>query len=134
MTRALPDENGQYAHWHGDSAMRPGHASVRFEEGLGWDTDVPQEFKLGLDQSQAAGVRPNHNANVFHKSYQETTRERAHPGSAAWTDAPDHLDSFAQGARDEKRGVNDVDGDQPYGHDIRDGLHYSRPNHARIED
>jgi hypothetical protein len=124
---------------------------VRFEEGIGWDTDVPREFLLGVRQGEgdpdAAGgarythirpssspPRPNQNVNVFDKPREQTMRERGHVGSASWVEAPYHLRAFADGTADEKRRIGAVDGDEPYAHELRDGLHYSRPSHARIED
>jgi len=56
------------------------------------DTDVPQEFSKGAAQGYipAAG-RPNRNAAVHTKPAEETMRERAHVGSAAWVEAPNTL-------------------------------------------
>lgn len=71
---------------------------LRFEEGLGTDTDVPSEFTRGAMQGYiTAPGRPNHNANVYEKSAQETLQERAHVGSAAWVEAPTFLGEFAHG-------------------------------------
>ena len=71
---------------------------LRFEEGIATDTDVPQEFTKGAMQGYVpAAGRPNRNANVFEKLPEETMRERAHVGSAAWVEAPDHLNEFASG-------------------------------------
>jgi hypothetical protein len=71
---------------------------LRFEEGIATDTDVPTEFQKGMMQGMipAAG-RPNHNANVFEKSAEETLAERSHVGSAAWVEAPTFLGEFAHG-------------------------------------
>jgi len=79
------------------SPATPGQRGpLRFEEGIATDTDVPQEFTKGAMQgyTPAAG-RPNRNANVFEKPAEETMRERAHVGSAAWVEAPDTLTEFA---------------------------------------
>lgn len=71
---------------------------LRFEEGIGTDTDVPNEFTKGAMQGYlTAPGAPNHNANVFEKSPQETMQERAHVGSAAWVEAPTYLGEFAHG-------------------------------------
>ena len=71
---------------------------LRFEEGLATDTDVPNEFSKGAGQGYiAAAGRPNRNANVFEKYPEETMRERAHVGSAAWVEAPTFLGEFSQG-------------------------------------
>jgi hypothetical protein len=72
---------------------------LRFEEGLGTDTDVPTDFETGVLQGYATPPgRPNHNLNVYEKPAAETTKERAHVGSAAWVDSPDLLGEFAGGA------------------------------------
>lgn len=133
--------------WRGNPRARPstGHGlTENYQEGIGWDSDVPREFLLGVRQgegdpdignSQASDhirsdspARPNQNVNVFTKSRAETMRERAHVGSASWVEAPWQLGAFAQGAGDaEARGGE-------YAHEQRDGSHYSRPSHARIED
>jgi hypothetical protein len=134
------DWHGQFQH---DPDGRPGARSQRglqFEEGIGWDTDVPNEFMIGMDQGRGlhrdettADPRPNHNLNVFEKPYDQTMRERAHVGSASWVEAPSHLDAFVAGVHDEKQEVGYVD-DQPYAHEQRDGGHYGRPSPARIVD
>ena len=141
------------APWRGDPTARPsndrGHnLTQRFQEGLGFDIDTPRQFLVGIRQGEgdpavgrsqlpphmsAGGPRPNQNVNVFEKPPAETVRERAHPGSAAWVEAPWHLDAFAAGARDEKCSPGSFD-DQPYASAQRYGHHYSRPSHARIED
>lgn len=72
---------------------------LRFEEGIGTDTDVPSDFSLGVLQGyQSAPGRPNRNVNVYEKFPEETMRQRAHLGSAAWTEAPTMLQDFAQGS------------------------------------
>lgn len=112
--------------WRGTPDARPGHPDVQFEEGIGWDSDVPKEFLIGMSHGEADGARPNNNLNVFHKSREETMKERAHVGSAAWVDSPAHLGSFVDGTQDSDRGE--------YAHDIRSGLHTGRPAHAVIRD
>jgi hypothetical protein len=80
------------------SALPGQRGPLRFEEGIATDTDVPQEFSKGASQAyQPAAGRPNRNANVFTKTAEETMRERAHVGSAAWVEAPTYLGEFAQG-------------------------------------
>lgn len=72
---------------------------LRFQEGIATDTDVPSEFTKGAMQGYiSAPGRPNRNANVYEKYPEETMRERAHVGSAAWIEAPSMLGDFAQGA------------------------------------
>lgn len=78
----------------------PGMAGpLRFEEGIGTDTDIPNEFAFGAQQGyQTPPGRPNHNMNVFEKPAQQTMAERAHVGSAAWIEAPTMLRDFVQGS------------------------------------
>jgi hypothetical protein len=72
---------------------------LRFEEGIGSDTDVPNEFTKGVLQGYlTAPGRPNHNANVYEKFPEETMAERAHVGSASWVEAPTFLSEFSHGA------------------------------------
>jgi hypothetical protein len=72
---------------------------LRFEEGIGTDTDVPNDFIKGMMQGQAiAPGRPNRNAPVWQKPAEETLAERVHVGSAAWVEAPSVLGEFAQGS------------------------------------
>ena len=72
---------------------------LRFEEGIATDTDVPQSITEGaMHGYMPAPGRPNRNANVFEKLPEETMRERAHVGSAAWVEAPQNLNDFAAGA------------------------------------
>lgn len=82
------------------SAAVPGQRGpMRFQEGIGTDTDVPNEFAKGAAQGYTpAPGRPNRNANVFEKLPEETMRERAHVGSAAWVEAPDFLSEFSNGS------------------------------------
>lgn len=82
------------------AAATPGQRGpLRFEEGVATDTDVPQEFTNGALQGlvPAAG-RPNRNKPVHTKPAEETMRERAHVGSAAWVEAPQNLSEFSAGA------------------------------------
>ncbi len=81
------------------SSAQPGlRGPLRFEEGIATDTDVPNEFMLGMQQGyRPAPGRPNHNAPVYIKTPQETMAERAHVGSAAWVESPQYLGEFAHG-------------------------------------
>lgn len=78
-----------------------GRGPMYFEEGIATDTDVPNDFVLGMRQGYETASRPNHNMNVFEKPASETMRERAHVGSAAWVEAPDYLGAFAGGTSNE---------------------------------
>jgi len=81
------------------AAATPGmRGPLRFEEGVATDTDVPQEFSKGAMQGYVpAAGRPNRNAVVHTKTAEETMRERAHVGSAAWVEAPAYLGEFSSG-------------------------------------
>lgn len=73
---------------------------LRHEEGIATDTDVPSDFVRGayFDTGFAPG-RVNHNTpDAQFKHADETMRERAHVGSAAWVEAPTVLGDFVQGA------------------------------------
>lgn len=72
---------------------------LRFEEGVATDTDVPNDFQVGIQNGFAAAPgRPNRNAPVWQKPAAETLSERAHVGSAAWIEAPTFLGEFAHGS------------------------------------
>jgi hypothetical protein len=104
-----------------------GRGPLRFEEGVATDTDVPNEFMLGLSQGYiTAPGRSNHNANVFEKPADQVMAERAHMGSAAWTSAPSFLSGFAEGAGPEAE-VKFVAVE-------RSGGHYGRVNPAVVTD
>jgi hypothetical protein len=101
---------------------------LRFEEGVATDTDVPSEFTKGAMQAYTpAAGRPNRNANVFEKSPEETMRERAHVGSAAWVEAPEHLSEFSKG------GFADF-GKNEFEEVMRSGSHQQRLNPAVVTD
>ena len=79
---------------------------LRFEEGIATDTEVPNDFQLGMQQGSAvAAGRPNRNAPVHTKSAAETLSERAHVGSASWTEAPTFLGEFAHGTMNDYSGA-----------------------------
>ncbi|MFE9525251.1 hypothetical protein [Streptomyces sp. NPDC006631] len=110
----------------GDNAVRRG--PLRFEEGVATDTDVPNEFTKGALQGYiTAPGRPNHNANVYEKSPQETMAERVHVGSASWVEAPTYLGEFAQGSFSDYAAVR-------YEEVIRNGSRYERQSPAVVED
>ena len=73
---------------------------LRFEEGVATDTDVPSQFARGayFDTTFAPGRLNHNNPEMVYKHADETMRERAHIGSAAWTDSPAMLRDFVQGA------------------------------------
>ena len=101
---------------------------LRFEEGIGTDTDVPNEFTRGAMQGYTtAPGSPNHNMNVYEKSAEETMQERAHVGSAAWVEAPTYLGEFAHGS-------NNNFAAQIYEQVDRTGSSYARLNPAVVTD
>lgn len=101
---------------------------LRFEEGIGTDTDVPNEFQKGAMQGYlTAPGRPNHNANVFEKFPEETMAERAHVGSAAWVEAPTYLGEFAHGSFNDYAALQFEQVD-------RSGGHYGRLSPAVVTD
>ena len=111
------------------SPATPGlRGPLRFEEGIATDTDVPNDFQLGLDQGyDTPAGRPNHNTNVFEKPAAETMKERAHVGSAAWVEAPTYLAEYSQGNFGDHSQVviEEV---------IRNGARQQRPNPAQVVD
>jgi hypothetical protein len=108
----------------GVNAARRG--PLRFEEGIATDTDVPNDFVVGVSQGNPAPGRPNHNQNVFEKYPDETMRERAHLGSAAWVEAPTYLGAFAGGTSPEA--------EVKYIQTTVDGSGYRRRNAAQVTD
>jgi hypothetical protein len=101
---------------------------LRFQEGVASDTDVPNEFTKGAMQGYvSAPGRPNRNANVYEKYPDETMRERAHVGSAAWIEAETMLGEFAASAFSD-HGVN------RYEEAIRSGARYQRINPTVVTD
>lgn len=111
------------------AAAAPGQRGpLRFEEGVATDTDVPSDFQTGLDQGyDTPAGRPNHNMNVFEKTPDETMKQRAHVGSAAWVEAPVYLGEFSQGVFGDHSqiAIEEV---------IRSGARYQRANPAQVAD
>ena len=111
------------------SAATPGmRGPLRFEEGVATDTDVPAQFSEGAMQGyMPAAGRPNRNRPVHTKTAEETMRERAHVGSAAWVEAPSYLDEFSSG------GFADH-GDNRFERVFRSGAHQEPANPAVVQD
>lgn len=100
----------------------------RFQEGVATDTDVPNDFQVGVNQGiMTPPGRPNHNQNVYEKWPEETMKQRAHVGSAAWVSAPQFLGEFAHGS------FTDY-GEVRYEMDVRDGGNQRRMNPAIVLD
>lgn len=101
---------------------------LRFEEGVATDTDVPQQFVAGAMQGyEPAAGRPNRNKPVHTKAAEETMRERAHVGSAAWVEAPNNLSEFSAGAFADH-------GQNVFERELRNGSHQEPSNPAVVED
>lgn len=95
----FPEDPGNQYERKFSPASPGGRGPLRFEEGLATDSDVPDDFRWGMtDGYGTAPGRINHNQNVYEKWPEQTMRERAHVGSAAWVEAPDFLTEFAQGS------------------------------------
>lgn len=102
-----------------------GRGPLRFEEGIGTDTDIPDEFVNGMRQGYVTDAR-GHNANVYEKYPEETMRERVHVGSAAWVEAPSFLGAFAGGSSNEA--------EREYIQVTRSGGRYERQAPAQVRD
>lgn len=101
---------------------------LRFEEGVATDTDVPNDFQLGVMQGYiTAPGRPNHNANVYEKWPEETMKQRAHVGSSAWVEAPTFLGEFAHGSFNDFAALK-------YEQVDRSGGRYQRLNPANVDE
>ena len=111
------------------AAATPGQRGpLRFEEGVATDTDVPAQFTNGAMQGyEPAAGRPNRNKPVHTKTAEETMRERAHVGSAAWVEAPENLTDFSKGAFAD-HGQNVIE------REFRSGAHQQPANPAVVED
>lgn len=101
---------------------------LRFEEGVATDTDVPNDFQLGLNQGyDTPAGRPNHNINVMEKYPEETMRARAHVGSAAWVEAPTYVAEFSSGSFGDYAEIKIEEV-------FRSGSRYQRMNPAAVTD
>ena len=110
------------------SGAPSGPGPLYFEEGLGTDTDIPNNFQIGAMQGyQTPPGRSNHNQNVYIKTAQETMGERAHVGSASWVEAPPMLQDFAAGAFSDRAEL-------VYEEVYCNGGHQYRPNPAVVND
>ena len=101
---------------------------LRFEEGVATDTDVSNDFQTGAMQGYVTPPgRINHNQNVFEKWPDETMRQRAHVGSAAWVEAPTFLGEFVQGSFTDYATVR-------YEEVVRNGARQARLNPTIVTD
>jgi len=90
---AYPPQEVQYERAMAVNNTRRG--PLRFEEGVATDTDVPMEFGRGAYGDTAGDARGR--SFTTRKGEMETTRERAHVGSASWIEAPTILNDFVYG-------------------------------------
>ena len=94
-------EKGSYVYDIEGASNRAGNRGpLRFEEGLATDTDLPDSFRQGMLEPMipAPGRLGHVNPDIQYKWPEETMRQRAHVGSAAWIDAPSMLGEFAHGS------------------------------------
>ena len=99
---------------------------LRFEEGVATDTDVPNDFTLGVMNGYThAPGRPNRVAPTWVQPPEKTLKARAHVGSAAWPEAPTYLNEFAWGGFGNH-------GEVEFEMIKRDGGHYMRRNPAQV--
>jgi len=108
----------------------PGNrGSLRFEEGVATDTDVPNDFAIGsyVDTSSAPGRANHNNPSALYKPAEQTMAERAHVGSASWIEAPSVLGEFVEG-------VVAGDGMPTFERSFNSGGHMNRPNAVRVND
>lgn len=121
-------ERGDYTYERKFSPAAPGmRGPLRYEEGIATDTDVPDDFIQGMQDGYAtAPGRPNHNNDqMLYKHADQVMRERAHPGSAAWTEAPEFLGAYAAGTSEPPVNYPSV---------VRSGARYNRLNPATVLD
>lgn len=127
-TAAGVPENGAPLYDRVMAPARPGvRGPLRFEEGLSTDVNVPNDFVRGATEAlQPAPTGANDiNRETQFKHAAETMRERAHPGSASWTDSPTFRGEFAAEAN--------ADTSTPsYEQVDRSGGRYERQNVAKI--
>jgi hypothetical protein len=109
----------------GNNTARRG--PLRFEEGIGTDTSVPEDFVEGVrDGIIPAPGRPNSNRPVWDQDPAKTMQQRAHLGSASWVEAPTFLGSFAAGTSPEA--------EQRFIQTQCNGSRYERRNPAQVTD
>ncbi len=98
---------------------------LRFEEGVALDTDVPNDFGKGAYGDTGGDRRGRPAREMFYKWPEETMRERAHVGSAAWNESPEVLSDFVQGSVS-------GDGMPSFEYAYNSGTHQNRPNFTRV--
>jgi len=125
---SFPERTGAVYERKMSAAQAGLRGPLRFEEGVATDTDVPNDFQLGLNQGyDTPAGRPNHNVNVMEKYPEETMRARAHVGSAAWVEAPTYVGEFSSGTFGDYAEIKIEEV-------IRSGSRYGRMNPAAVAD
>lgn len=120
-----PPERGDPFYERESATPTPGRRGIlRFQENLAASQGA--HFMTGARQGYETAGRANHNANVYIKTPAETMNERAHPGSAAWTEAPTFLGEFAHGVS--------PTAERRYEEVVRDGRHQDRIVPATVRD
>jgi hypothetical protein len=125
-TPDFPERAGTYYEQRNSTPSPTRRGPFRFQEGLMTDPNVPSNFVTGAGQGYETAGRSTHNAQVGIKPAEETMRERAHPGSAAWTESPTYLGEFAHGVSPAA--------EVRYELDRRDGGRYQRVAPAVVRD
>lgn len=128
---AFPPEKGnpQFEYGQGYESVNRAQAKgpVYFYEGVQSDTDVPSDFQRGayVDTAPGLGHLNVPDAESVYKRAQDTMKERAHVGSAAWIESPEVLADFVQGT---------VSGDRSphFEWAYNSGAHQARPNKVRV--
>jgi hypothetical protein len=125
---SFPERTGAVYERKMSAAQAGLRGPLRFEEGVATDTDVPNDFQLGLNQGyDTPAGRPNHNLNVMEKYPEETMRARAHVGSASWVEAPTYVGEFSNGTFSDYAEIKIEEV-------IRSGSRYGRMNPAAVAD
>lgn len=78
---------------------------VHFYEGVATETGVPQDFRQGSVADTHGDSRGHQTVETFFKRADQTTRERAHMGSASWIEAPALLGDFVSGTKSGDQGT-----------------------------
>lgn len=106
-------------------SMPGNRGPLRFEEGVATDTDVPNDFIRGMTEGASQMPRNMVDPETQYKHAAEVLQERAHVGSASWTESPQYLGEFAGGTDEPPQTYVQVD---------RSGGRYERSNPALVVD
>lgn len=123
-TPGFPEREGTYYEQSTASPTPGRRGTLRFQENLAASQGA--HFMTGARQGYETAGRPTHNKQVGIKPASETMAERAHPGSAAWTEAPTFLSEFVHGVS--------PTAERRYEQVTRDGGHQDRIVPATVRD